>query len=196
MKVLEIHEIKELPEDKPKFDTKFIKNVEEEGRMWPLYHALGMRILLTKAHEKGKKGVTDGHAVGKVYGREFGPNSDFYHASHLLGEQIFPNKASYCRGEYIVGTRSLNMDSPRNNMKYYEEIIAKTLADLSWGEKIYYTVIPDFKGEEAIARGVRMVAKSFNQNWEPTMSCNFAIYIKNEEPGYQIDYNTGKVEEI
>ena len=41
-----------------------------------------------------------------------------------------------------------------------------------------------------------MVAKSFNQNWEPTMSCNFAIYIKNEEPGYQIDYNTGKVEEI
>ena len=155
-----------------------------------------MRILLTKAHEKGKKGVTDGHAVGKVYGREFGPNSDFYHASHLLGEQIFPNKASYCRGEYIVGTRSLNMDSPRNNMKYYEEIIAKTLADLSWGEKIYYTVIPDFKGEEAIARGVRMVAKSFNQNWEPTMSCNFAIYIKNEEPGYQIDYNTGKVEEI
>ena len=125
MKVLEIHEIKELPEDKPKFDTKFIKNVEEEGRMWPLYHALGMRILLTKAHEKGKKGVTDGHAVGKVYGREFGPNSDFYHASHLLGEQIFPNKASYCRGEYIVGTRSLNMDSPRNNMKYYEEIMVK-----------------------------------------------------------------------
>lgn len=196
MKVLEIHEIKELPEDKPKFDTKFIKCVEEEGRMWPLYHALGMSILLTKQQPRGRKGITRGHAVGKVYGREFSPNSDFYHASHLLGEQIFPNKASYRRGEYIVGTRTFNMDCLRNDMKYYEEIIAKTLADLSWGEKIYYTVIPDFKGEEAIARGVRIVAKSFNHNWESTITCNFDTYIKNEKPGYQIDYMTGKVEAI
>ncbi|RRR48452.1 hypothetical protein EJA00_06145 [Streptococcus suis] len=196
MKVLEIHEIKKLPEDKPIFEKKLIKNVEEEGETRSLYHALGMRILLTKVHKKRKKGVTDGHAVGKVYGRDFGPNSDFYHASHLLGEQIFPNKASYCRGEYIVGTRSLNMDCPRNDMKHYEEIVAKKLEGLSWGEKIYYTVIPDFKDEEAIARGVRMVAKSFNHNWESTITCNFDTYIKNEEPGYQIDYMTGKVEAI
>lgn len=33
MKILEINEIKELPEDKPIFDKKFIKNVEEERRI-------------------------------------------------------------------------------------------------------------------------------------------------------------------
>ena len=196
MKILEINEIKELPEDKPIFDKKLIKNVEEERRIWPLYHALGMSILLTKEHPKGRKSITAGHAVGKVYGRDFGPNSDFYHASHLLGEQILHNKASYCRGEYIVGTRMLNTASLGNDMRAYEDRIVKALAKLSCGEKIYYTVIPDFKDEEAIARGVRMVAKSFDQFWEPTNTCEFDIYIENEELGYKIDYKTGKVEKL
>ncbi|MBF0818686.1 DNA/RNA non-specific endonuclease [Streptococcus acidominimus] len=185
--------LQDLKIDTPEFFShKNYRSIKEgDSYVW-FYQAQGMEILLTRRKEGKKLKTTRGSAAGMSYGRGKGNNSDFYHRCHLLGEQIFPNRATYLKGEYIVGTAYLNIDA-KVSMLTYENKIVNILKKQE--SKIFYKVTPIFKDGEVIARGVRMTARSFNDEWKETEECRFDVYLFNRSPGYRIDYKTGSITE-
>jgi DNA-entry nuclease len=80
----------------------------------------------------------------------------------------------------MTGTRSLNDPG----MLIYEDKVAKYLK--TTGNHVRYQVEPIFRGNELVARGVHMQAKSVEDN-----QLEFNVYIFNVEPGVVINYVDG-----
>ena len=67
------------------------------------------------------------------------------------------------------------------------DYVAKT------GNHVLYQVTPDFKGDNLVASGVYMKAKSVEDNGK---GLSFNVYVKNQQPGIKIDYKTGDSERL
>lgn len=102
-----------------------------------------------------------------------------YNRSHLIGYQLTGQNNN--PKNLITGTRSLN--SPE--MLHYEDDIADFLKN-NPGKYVRYQVVPVFKGDDLVARGVHMQAKSVGSN-----QIKFNVYIFNIETGVTINYATG-----
>lgn len=102
-----------------------------------------------------------------------------YNRSHLIGYQLTGQNNN--PKNLITGTRSLN--SPE--MLHYEDDIAyylKTNPD----SYVRYQVVPVFKDNELVARGVHMQAQSIGDN-----TIHFNVYIFNIQDGVEINYGDG-----
>ncbi len=82
----------------------------------------------------------------------------------------------------ITGTRSLNI----HGMLPYEEEVLDEIE--STGFHVLYRVTPVYDGDNLLASGVLMEAKSVEDRGR---SLQFCIYSYNVQPGVQIDYATG-----
>jgi DNA-entry nuclease len=102
-----------------------------------------------------------------------------YNRSHLIGYQLTGQNNN--PKNLMTGTRSLN--SPE--MLHYEDDIADFLKN-NPGKYVRYQVVPVFKGDDLVARGVHMQAKSIGSN-----QIKFNVYIFNIEDGVTINYATG-----
>lgn len=83
----------------------------------------------------------------------------------------------------ITGTRYMNVEG----MLPYETQVAQHVR--STGGRVYYKVAPDFRGEDLVARGVRIQALSLDDDG---VGVDLDVYCHNVQPGYEIDYATGE----
>ena len=102
-----------------------------------------------------------------------------YNRSHLIGYALAGENANW--KNLITGTRQLNspeMLRYEMDVKYYLEESNK--------HYVRYSVVPIFRGNELLARGVHMMAKSIGDN-----GISFNVYIFNVQNGVTINYEDG-----
>ena len=103
-----------------------------------------------------------------------------YNRCHLIGYQLTGENAN--EKNLITCTRYMNATSM---LKYESEVadyIEKT------GNHVLYRVTPIFEGENLLATGAQMEAKSIEDNGA---GISFNIFVYNIQDGITIDYKTG-----
>ncbi|HEO8394856.1 TPA: DNA/RNA non-specific endonuclease [Streptococcus agalactiae] len=112
-----------------------------------------------------------------------------YNRSHLIGFQLSGENANV--KNLFTGTRALNanVDDEKSSMVYYENMIANYIKKTD--HHVRYRVTPLFKHVELVARGIRMEARSVEDN-----TLSFDVYIFNIQPGYEINYLTGTSKKV
>lgn len=103
-----------------------------------------------------------------------------YNRCHLIGYQLAGENAN--TRNLITGTRYLNVDG----MLPFENKTADYIE--STGNHVMYRVTPVFEGDNLLASGVLMEAKSVEDNGT---GLSFCVYCYNVQPGVTIDYATG-----
>ncbi len=103
-----------------------------------------------------------------------------YNRSHLIGFQLTAENAN--KSNLITGTRYFNA----NLMLPYENMVADYIKETN--NHVLYRVTPVFEGNNLVATGVQMEAKSVEDNGE---GIEFNVFVYNVQPGITIDYATG-----
>lgn len=104
-----------------------------------------------------------------------------YNRCHLIGYQLTAENAN--ERNLITGTRYLNVEG----MLPFENEVARYVE--STGNRVLYRVTPVFVGDELVARGVQMEAKSVEDGGA---GVSFNVFCHNIQPGIEIDYLTGE----
>lgn len=107
-----------------------------------------------------------------------------YNRCHLIGYQLTAENAN--ERNLITGTRYLNVQG----MLPFENLVADYIKET--GNHVLYRVTPVFEGEELVARGVRMEARSVEDGGAGVC---FHVFVYNSQPGITIDYATGESRE-
>ncbi|MDN3201682.1 DNA/RNA non-specific endonuclease [Enterococcus faecalis] len=107
-------------------------------------------------------------------------NGDYlYNRCHLIGYQLTGENNN--PRNLMTGTRSFNTPG----MVEYENKVADYLRKT--GNHFLYRVTPDFRGNELVARGVRIEAQSIEDS-----QLSVHVYVHNVQEGYTINYLTGE----
>ena len=104
-----------------------------------------------------------------------------YNRCHLIGYQLTAENAN--RLNLITGTRYLNV----TGMLPFENLTADYIKET--GNHVLYRVTPIFEGDNLIADGVQMEARSVEDDGEGVL---FHVFCYNVQPGIIIDYATGE----
>jgi len=102
-----------------------------------------------------------------------------YNRSHLIGYQLSGENANW--KNLITGTRQLNSPEMLRfemDVKYYLEKSPKNY--------VRYSVVPVFRDDELLARGVHMMAQSIGSD-----DIHFNVYIFNVQNGVTLNYADG-----
>ena len=105
-------------------------------------------------------------------------NGYLYNRCHLIGFQLTGQNSN--ERNLITGTRYMNIEG----MKPFEDSVAQYI----YGSRnhVLYRVTPVFRGQNLVASGVLMEARSVE---DPRVQ--FCVYCYNVQPGVVIDYKTG-----
>lgn len=103
-----------------------------------------------------------------------------YNRCHLIGYQLSAENAN--EKNLITGTRYLNVEG----MLPFENMVADYVKETD--HHVLYRVTPIFEGNNLVASGVLMEAKSVEDNGK---GITFCVYCYNVQPGISIDYATG-----
>lgn len=104
---------------------------------------------------------------------------NLFNRCHLIGFQLTGQNEN--ERNLITGTRYMNIEG----MLPYENSIADYVR--STGNHVMYRVTPMYEGDNLIASGVLMEARSVE---DPLVQ--FCVYCYNVQPGIEIDYSTGE----
>ena len=107
-----------------------------------------------------------------------------YNRCHLIGYQLTGENAN--EQNLITGTRYLNIEG----MLPFENMVADYVKET--GNHVMYRVTPIFEGENLVAKGVEMEARSVEDQGE---SISFHVFVYNVQPNIEIDYATGESRE-
>ena len=105
---------------------------------------------------------------------------NLYNRCHLIGFQLTGENAN--EKNLITGTRYMNVEG----MLPFENMIADYVKET--GNHVLYRVTPVFNGENLLANGVQLEAKSVEDNGDGIC---FHVYVYNNQPGVTIDYADG-----
>ena len=111
---------------------------------------------------------------------DFVDGDHLYNRCHLIGFQLAGENANECN--LITGTRYCNVEG----MLPFENMIADFVKET--GYHVLYRVTPIYEGDNLVASGVQMEAKSVEDDGE---GIEFNVYCYNVQPGVEIDYATG-----
>ena len=103
-----------------------------------------------------------------------------YNRCHLIGYQLSGENAN--EKNLITGTRYMNVDG----MLPFENMVANYVENT--GNHVLYRVTPIFEGDNLVASGVQMEAKSVEDDG---VGICFNVYVYNNQPSIEIDYLTG-----
>ena len=103
-----------------------------------------------------------------------------YNRCHLIGYQLSAENAN--ERNLITGTRYMNVVG----MVPFENMVADYVKET--GNHVLYRVTPVFEGDNLLADGVRMEAKSVEDGGAGIC---FHVFVYNVQPGVGIDYATG-----
>ena len=104
-----------------------------------------------------------------------------YNRCHLIGFQLTGENAN--KQNLITGTRYMNVEG----MLPFENLVADYVKETE--NHVLYRVTPFFEGENLVASGVQLEAKSVEDQGEGVC---FNVYVYNCQPGVVIDYATGE----
>ena len=106
-----------------------------------------------------------------------------YNRSHLIAHCLNGANSRNDQVENLItGTRYMNTDG---GMLPYEIQVAEYIE--TTGDHVLYRVTPIFSGDDLLARGVLMAAKSLKDG-----GLTFCVFAHNVQPGITIDYATGE----
>ena len=157
---------------------EFYSELDSEGRCGVVYANLGLDLMPTEERKSigqvkpsGWKTVKYDNVDGKY----------LYNRSHLIGFQLSGENAN--EKNLITGTRYMNTEG----MLPFENMVADYIKET--GNHVLYRVTPIFEGNNLVASGVQMEAKSVEDDGEGIC---FNVYVYNVQPGIEIDYATGE----
>lgn len=151
--------------------------LDKLGRCGSAYACLGVELMPTEERES----ISEVRPTGWHSSRyDFVDGESLYNRSHLIAFQLAGENAN--ERNLITGTRHLNADG----MRPFEEMVGDYIRQTR--NHVLYRVTPVFAGDELVARGVQMEARSM-EDGGAGVSLN--VYVYNVQPGVGIDYATG-----
>lgn len=148
------------------------------GRCGPAYANVGIETMPTE-----KRGnISQVKPTGwKSIKYDFVDGKSLYNRCHLIGFQLTAENAN--KKNLITGTRYMNVDG----MLPFENMVADYVKETK--NHVLYRVTPIFEGDNLVASGVQMEAKSVEDDGA---GIEFHVYVYNNQPGVTIDYATGE----
>lgn len=169
------------------------------------------KINYSKLDSLNRAGTAVAYLQGDSYGKSEGREGQVWKPTGFQNQPKTINgkkKYPYDRGHLIAYTLSFNftsggkykkgeegsLDNPKNlftqtaysNRTLLQRYEREVRDAIKSGEKVIYRVQPVFRGDELVARGLWAQAVSSKG------TVNFNDYIHNVEPGFKIDFSTGK----
>lgn len=175
-----------LNDNKPIFDeVDYTSDAYEKyseldylGRCGPAFAKVGIETMPTE--ERGEIGQVKPSGWQTVK-YDIVDGKYLYNRCHLIGFQLTGENAN--KGNLITGTRYMNVDG----MLPFENMVADYVQETE--NHVLYRVTPIFEGENLVASGVQIEAKSVEDDGEGIC---FNVYVYNVQPGVTIDYSTGQ----
>lgn len=149
------------------------------GRCTVCIASIGVDLMPTEDRESISS-VTPSGWINKEYDKNLVDGRYVYNRCHLIGFQLTGENAN--RENLITGTRYLNIEG----MLPFENMIASYVKETE--NHVLFRVTPVFDGDNLVASGVLMEAKSVEDDGEGIC---FAVFAYNVQPGIVIDYKTG-----
>ena len=174
----------EINDNKPSFSDKDKDRVEEYskldklGRCGPAFANVGKELMPTSPRESIRDVRPSGWHTVKYDG--IIEDRYLYNRCHLIAFMLAGENAN--ERNLITGTRYFNVEG----MLPFENQVADYVK--STGNHVLYRVRPIFKGDDLVARGVQMEAKSVEDGGE---GISFNVYCYNVQPGIRINYKDG-----
>ena len=174
----------EINDNKPSFSDKDKDRVEEYskldklGRCGPAFANVGKELMPTSPRESIRDVRPSGWHTVKYDG--IIEDRYLYNRCHLIAFMLAGENAN--ERNLITGTRYFNVEG----MLPFENQVADYVK--STGNHVLYRVRPIFKGNDLVARGVQMEAKSVEDGGE---GISFNVYCYNIQPGIRINYKDG-----
>jgi DNA-entry nuclease len=152
-------------------------DLDSLGRCTTAYACIGQDLMPTEERDEiGMVKPTGWHTV-----KYAGISGNYlYNRCHLIGYQLTGENAN--EKNLITGTRYMNVEG----MEPFENQTADYIQET--GNHVLYRVTPVFEGDNLLASGVLMEAKSVEDNGAGLLFC---VYCYNVQPGITIDYATG-----
>lgn len=156
---------------------EYYSELDSLGRCGVTYANVCKEIMPTE--ERGKIGMVKPSGWHTVK-YDIVDGKYLYNRCHLIGYQLSGENAN--TRNLITGTRYLNVEG----MLPFENMVADYVKET--GNHVLYRVTPMFEGNNLVANGVLMEAKSVEDNGAGIL---FNVYCYNVQPGVTIDYATG-----
>lgn len=156
---------------------EYYSALDSLGRCGVVYACIGKDIMPTE--ERGTIGAVKPSGWHTVK-YDCVDGKYLYNRCHLIGYQLTGENANV--NNLITGTRYMNTVG----MLPFENKVADYIT--STGNHVLYRVTPIYSGNNLLANGVHMEAKSVEDNGAGIL---FNIYVYNVQPGIVINYATG-----
>lgn len=164
-------------EDFTKETFEIYSELDVLGRCGPAFANIGIETMPTE--ERGEIGQIKPSGWQTIkYDNIDGKY--LYNRCHLIGYQLTGENDN--EKNLITGTRYMNVEG----MLPFENMVADYIETTE--NHVLYRVTPIFEGENLVASGVQMEAKSVEDNGEGIC---FNVYVYNSQPGIEINYTTG-----
>lgn len=157
---------------------EYYSELDRDGRCGVVVANLGEELMPTQ--ERGKIGQIK-PSGWKTVKYDNVDGKYLYNRCHLIGFQLAGENAN--EKNLITGTRYMNTEG----MLPFENLVADYIRET--GNHVLYRVTPIFEGDNLVASGVQMEAKSVEDDGEGIC---FNVYVYNAQPGIEIDYATGE----
>lgn len=152
---------------------EYYGSLDDLGRCTAAYGCLGEETMPHEGMERGD--ISQIHPSGWAKAQN-------WERCHLIAWALSAEDANPCN--LMTGTHYLNYDSMRPLEEEVEHYIWNT------GNHVLYMARPWFSGDEPVARGVQMTARSVEDGGK---GISFNVYCFNVTPNASIDYMTGIV---
>lgn len=154
-------------------------DLDSLGRCQVAYSCLGTDIMPTEKRDS----ISDVKPSGwnnKEYSSDLVDGRYIYNRCHLIGFQLAGENAN--EKNLITGTRYMNVEG----MLPFENMVADYIKETE--NHVIYRVTPIYDGDDLVARGVQMEAKSVEDDGDGIL---FNVFCYNVQPGIVIDYSSG-----
>lgn len=156
----------------------FYSDLDDLNRCGTAYASIGIDIMPTK--ERDAIGYIKPSGWHTVKYNNIIDGNYLYNRCHMIGYQLGGENAEK---NLFTGTRYLNVQG----MQPFENMVADYVKATE--NHVLYRVTPVFEGDNLLASGVLMEARSIEDNGD---SIQFCVYVYNIQPGIIIDYSTGE----
>jgi len=153
-------------------------SLDEKGRCGVCVASIGTDIM--PMEERGEIGNVKPSGWNQVKYPGIVEGNYLYNRCHLIGYQLAGENDNV--QNLITGTRWMNTEG----MLPFENMVADYVKETE--NHVMYRVTPIFKGNDLLASGVLMEAKSVEDNGSGILFC---VYCYNVQPGVTIDYSNG-----
>ncbi len=160
---------------------EYYSELDSLGRCGVVFACIGQDIMPTE--ERGNIGSIKPSGWHTVKYNDLIDGNYLYNRCHLIGYQLTGENAN--ENNLITGTRSMNIDG----MVPFENMVAEYVKGTD--NHVMYRVTPVFEGDNLVASGVQIEAKSVEDDG---FGICFNVYVYNVQPGISIDYVTGESE--